>query len=93
MSWLIAKLGNSLADGPPAVIVIAYFRETRGNVVLSKRAARLRKETGDDRYQCRADKERESLAILIKTGIRRPLWFFFSESIGKCAVRCSYSPI
>ena len=68
--------------GVTAAVVIIYFRETRGNVILSKRAAKLRKETGDERYQCRADQERASLAILIKTGISRPLWFFISEPIG-----------
>ena len=69
--------------GVTAVVVIVYFRETRGNVILSKRAAKLRKDTGDDRYQCRADQERASLAILVKTGVSRPLWFLISEPIGE----------
>lgn len=54
-----------------------------GNVILSKRAKKYRKETGDPRYQCRADEERASLAVLMKTGVSRPLWFLISEPIGK----------
>lgn len=33
----------------------------------------MRKETGDERYQCRSDAERASLAVLLKVSLTRPL--------------------
>lgn len=86
IGWRWINWIQMIMAGVTACVVILYFRETRGNVILSKRAAKLRKETGDDRYQCRADKERASLAILIKTGVSRPLWFLISEPIGTASV-------
>lgn len=69
--------------GVTTVVVLLFFRETRGNVILSKRAAALRKKHNDDRYQCRADEERASIAVLMKTGVSRPVYFLFTEPIGK----------
>lgn len=70
-----------IISGVSSVPIIIYFRETRGSVILSKKAAALRRKTGDSRYACRADEERASLAVLIKTGISRPLWYLISEPI------------
>ena len=50
-------------------------------MILSRRAKRLRKETGDDRYQCRADVERKSLLILIRLSLVRPLYFLVTEPV------------
>lgn len=36
-------------------------------------AAKLRKDTGSDRYQCKSDAERSSLIVLIKVSMTRPL--------------------
>lgn len=62
-----------MVAGVLAVGIIFFTRETRGSVILSKRAKKLRKQTGDDRYQCRADAERASLAVLVKVSMTRPL--------------------
>ena len=69
-----------ILSGATTVLVIGLFKETRGSVVLSRRAAKLRKETGLD-YRCKADQERASLAIVVRNGISRPLWFFLTEPI------------
>lgn len=63
------------------VLFLLFLRETRGTVILSRKAARLRKETGDERYQCKADAERASLMILVKVSLTRPLWFLISEPV------------
>ena len=49
-----------------ADIAYANADNRAGSVLLSRRAAKMRKDTGDPRYQCRADSERASLAVLIK---------------------------
>lgn len=80
IGWRWIEWIEMIMAGATSLLVILLFRETRGSVILSKRAAKLRKETGLD-YRCRADEERASLAVLIKTGISRPLWFLISEPI------------
>ncbi|SPO41362.1 related to multidrug resistant protein [Pseudozyma flocculosa] len=63
-------------------IVIAFFlKETRGGIILTRRAHRLRKTTGDQRYRARAEEERASVPILIKNSLTRPLLFLFTEPI------------
>ena len=59
--------------GVLTVAIIFFTRETRGSVILSHRARKLRKQTGDERYQCRSDAERASLAVLMKVSMTRPL--------------------
>jgi len=91
LNWRWIEWIQMIMAGLSAAVTILVFRETRGSVILSKRAAKLRKDTGDMRYQCRADEERASLAILIKTGVSRPLWFFISEPIGRSNSITSHS--
>lgn len=72
-SSLIFPLNQMMEAGVLAIAIIFFTRETRGSVILSKRAKKLRKETGDERYQCRSDAERASLAVLLKVSMTRPL--------------------
>ena len=51
------------------------LKETRGSVILSKRARTLRREEGSERFQCRADAERASLWILITRSLSRFMVF------------------
>ncbi|SGY31972.1 BQ5605_C002g01295 [Microbotryum silenes-dioicae] len=76
ISWI-----QLIIAGVTSLCIILLTQETRGSVILSKRAAAKRKETGDPRYQCRSDAERASLAILIKFSLTRPLFLLFTEPI------------
>ncbi|KAK4042986.1 major facilitator superfamily domain-containing protein [Parachaetomium inaequale] len=67
-----------------AVVMLALVKETYAPALLKKKAARMRKETGDDRWWCRHD-QRISTLDLLKTNLSRPfvlaatepiLWFF-----------------
>ncbi|KAL2163433.1 hypothetical protein VTH06DRAFT_5490 [Thermothelomyces fergusii] len=67
-----------------AFVMLALVRETYMPALLKKKAARLRRETGDDRWWCRHD-QRISTLDLLKTNLSRPfvlaatepiLWFF-----------------
>lgn len=71
--WRAIEYVQLVFGGVLAVLIVAFTRETRGSVLLSRRAARMRKETGDERYQCRSDAERASLTVMIKTSLTRPL--------------------
>lgn len=80
--WRGIEYVQLVFGGVLAVLIVAFTRETRGSVLLSRRAAKLRKETGDDRYQCRSDADRASLTIMIKTSLTRPL----------CKLVCAATP-
>ncbi|GAB1317589.1 hypothetical protein MFIFM68171_07799 [Madurella fahalii] len=77
-NWLAMILGGA------AVIMLATIKETYAPALLKKKAARIRKETGDDRWWCRYD-QRISTLQLLKINLSRPfilaatepiLWFF-----------------
>ncbi|GAA5877188.1 hypothetical protein JCM16303_006193 [Sporobolomyces ruberrimus] len=79
--WRWIEWVQMMEAGVLAIAIIFFTRETRGSVILSKRAKKLRKETGDERYQCRSDAERASLAVLLKVSMTRPLYLLGTESI------------
>merc|ERR1712093_341683 len=64
-----------------AIALGIFQKETREGVLLSKKAARIRKETGDNRYVAQADEERASLATIIKVTLTRPVRLFFTEPV------------
>ncbi|GAA6059611.1 hypothetical protein JCM10212_005110 [Sporobolomyces blumeae] len=67
-----------------AVFSISLFwilDETRASVLLSRRAARLRKETGDKRYTSRDDFERGSLREMMRTSLARPVRMLYREPV------------
>ncbi|KAK4055293.1 hypothetical protein OIV83_000576 [Microbotryomycetes sp. JL201] len=57
------------------------LRETRQSVLLSRKAAKLRKETGDDRYQAASDFERGSLRQMMRTSLLRPVRMLCTEPV------------
>lgn len=77
-NWLAMILGGA------ALVMVATIKETYAPALLKKKAARMRRETGDDRWWCRYD-ERISTWQLLKINLSRPfvlaatepiLWFF-----------------
>lgn len=62
-----------IVAGVISAALILFTRETRASVLLSRRARKMRREVGDDRYQCRSDAERSSLAVLMRVSMTRPL--------------------
>lgn len=73
LSWRWIQWIQMIAGGALVVTMTIYMRESRGSILLSRRARRLRQETGDDRYQCKSDAERASILILIKGSLIRPM--------------------
>ena len=54
-------------------LVPVLMRETRGGVVLTRIAKRLRKKSGDLRYRARIEDERASFRTLIYISCTRPI--------------------
>jgi MFS family permease len=62
---------------------VLYFTltETRHNFILERKAARLRKETGDETYVSVDEDERKTMPQLLRTSLTRPFIFLFTEPI------------
>lgn len=65
------------------VAIFTYFLldETRASVLLTRKAKRIRKETGDERYLSKAEVEKTSLIEMWKTNLRRPVSLLCHEPV------------
>lgn len=81
LGWRWIQYIQAIFTGGGFLAMVFLLSETRGSVLLTRRAAKLRKQTGDDRYRARAEAERASLAVLLKDALTRPLWLLISEPI------------
>ena len=68
-----------IINGVHFILLCFLLRETRGSVLLSRRAAKMRRQTGDQRYLAVSDVERASLVTMIKVSLTRPFVFLFTE--------------
>lgn len=76
VSWALFAMSGAFAIFMPFVL-----DETRASVLLSRKAAKLRKTTGDDRYQSKDEFERASLAEMFKTSLSRPVRMLLTEPV------------
>ncbi|KAL9937523.1 hypothetical protein V8E36_003932 [Tilletia maclaganii] len=81
LGWRWVQWISAAASGAFFLLLATTLSESRGGVLLARRAAQLRKDTGDQRYRARSEEERSSMAVLIKTSLTRPLWLLVSEPI------------
>ncbi|KAK6001291.1 hypothetical protein QM012_002622 [Aureobasidium pullulans] len=73
-NWLVMILAGV------AFAFVALVKETYGPTLLRKRAAKLRKETGDPRWWSRFD-EKKSFLPLLKVNLSRPFVLMVTEPI------------
>ena len=62
------------------IAMLLLLQETRGTVLLSRRAIQLSKETGKP-HRTRADDERQTVAIMVQTSLSRPFLYLTTEPI------------
>ncbi|KAL5336481.1 major facilitator superfamily domain-containing protein [Aspergillus crustosus] len=74
MNWIALMLSGV------AVVFACFMKETYGPVILQRRAARMRKETDDDRWWSRYD-QKVSLWELLKVNLSRPFVMAVVEPI------------
>ncbi|KAI9734278.1 MAG: hypothetical protein M1834_002382 [Cirrosporium novae-zelandiae] len=74
--WLMAIFGGSVS-------IISFMRlpETYAPIVLSKKARRIRKETGNPNIRSLWDEEETNLAIIVQVYLVRPWVLLFTEPI------------
>ncbi|KAF8860646.1 MFS general substrate transporter [Acephala macrosclerotiorum] len=73
-NWIVMILAGA------GWIYISCFKETYAPALLQKKAAKIRKETGDDRWWCRYDQKLSRTQIL-KVNLSRPFILSFTEPI------------
>ena len=74
MLWI-----NFALAGAFTVLLTIVARETRESVLLSRKAKKLRQETGDQRFVAQADEERASLTTILRVSLTRPFRLFLTE--------------
>lgn len=76
VNWIMFAL-----SGLFTIVLVPVLDETRASVLLSRKAARLRKETGDERYVSKEEYERGSIKEMFKTSLSRPLSMLTKEPV------------
>lgn len=91
LSWRwIYYLTALLIFGLHIPLIYFLLPETRHNIILERKAARLRKEGQSDRFVSVHATEKKSLSASLKIALVRPLKFLFSEPITMFAAIVSY---
>jgi len=86
LSWRWIHWVQLMIGGASMAVTFLVLKETRGSVLLSRKAKALNKfldKRGDqgNRWKVKADEERESFAIAIRVSLTRPFKFLATESI------------
>ncbi|CEH14585.1 Synaptic vesicle transporter SVOP and related transporters (major facilitator superfamily) [Ceraceosorus bombacis] len=79
--WRWIQHIQAIYTGAFLIIFTVVLKETRGSVILARRASRLRKQTGDGRYMAKSELERASVVTLIKGSLTRPMIMLFTEPV------------
>ncbi|KAI1821805.1 MFS general substrate transporter [Xylaria intraflava] len=90
LSWRWIYYVQTISCGVVVLALFAFFPETRGSVLLSRKAAALNAwcegpgastPLGQVRWKVSDDEHRKSLASLIKVSLFRPIHLLFTESV------------
>jgi len=71
-TWRWTLWAPSIVDVFIQLAALKYLRETFAPTLLRHKAARLRKETGDDRYQTKEERANLGVMVALKRGLSRP---------------------
>ncbi|KAL9936598.1 hypothetical protein V8E36_004666 [Tilletia maclaganii] len=78
--WIFGISGIVMAG---IIVIYLPVPETRGDVLLARRAAKKRKETGDDRYYAAQERTRKERTLkgLLREVLVRPVFMLFTEPV------------
>ncbi|KAK6209988.1 major facilitator superfamily protein [Colletotrichum tabaci] len=74
--WVILILGGAITAAG-----FLFMRETYAPILLAQKAKRLRRMTGDDRYQSRHEMEHGSVTKALRVALFRPIRLLFTKPI------------
>ncbi|KAJ3477006.1 hypothetical protein NLI96_g10762 [Meripilus lineatus] len=81
LEWRWIQWIHLIVTGIFAASIPLLMKETRSDVLLTRIAKKMRKETGDHRYRARVEDERASLKTLIYISCTRPLYLMITEPV------------
>ncbi|KIJ55485.1 hypothetical protein M422DRAFT_24059 [Sphaerobolus stellatus SS14] len=81
LQWRWIQWVQVIISGAYTVVCYFVMDETRGGVILTREARKLRKESGDPRYRSRVEDEIGSMRELIYTSCTRPLYLLVTEPL------------
>lgn len=79
LGWRMVNWIQMVMAGLIFIAILLFTKETRGSVILSRKAAALRNLTGEN-WRCRSDNG-ASLLALVKVSLTRPIYLIFTEAI------------
>ncbi|KAG8529355.1 uncharacterized protein KY384_005991 [Bacidia gigantensis] len=74
-NWIVMMMAGT------SVLAMILLSETYPPVLLQRKAANLRKDTGDERYWCRYDNRKQSFLQVLGVNLKRPFVMLFTEPI------------
>ena len=85
LGWRWAFGWQGILGAVVFILLAVFLRETRGSVLLSRRARAMTKADPAGRvYKCSADDEQVDLWTAVKISLSRPAWWLISEPIVTC---------
>lgn len=81
LGWRWVEGIQGLANIPLGILIILFFRETRGSVTLNKRAKALRKATNDDRFITRTELEAPGIKHMLHNSSVKAIRMLFTEPV------------
>ncbi|KAI5244195.1 MFS multidrug transporter [Aureobasidium subglaciale] len=83
-TWRWTLWAPSIVDVFIQLAALKYLKETFAPCLLRRKAAKLRKETGDDRYQTVQERANLTLPTALKRGLSRPFILIGTQPIVQC---------
>ncbi|KAI3320865.1 MFS general substrate transporter [Xylariaceae sp. AK1471] len=90
LSWRWIYYVQTISCGLVVLALFAFFPETRGSVLLSRKATAINAwcdsvgnttSLGRVRWKVSGDEDRKSLGLVVKTSLVRPIHLLFTESV------------
>ncbi|KAF2717106.1 MFS general substrate transporter [Polychaeton citri CBS 116435] len=83
-TWRWTLWAPSIVDVFVQLAALKYLQETFAPALLRRKATKLRKETGDDRYQTEQERLKVTLPVALKRGLSRPFILIGTQPIVQC---------
>ncbi len=81
LGWRWVQWIQLIINGGIFLLELIFLRESRGSVILTRRARKLRKETGDSRYRAAAELETPDLKALLHASTTRAAVLLVKEPV------------
>jgi MFS family permease len=83
-TWRWTLWAPSIVDIFIQLAALKFLKETFDPCLLRRKAAKLRKETGDNRYQTVQERENLTLPVALRRGLSRPFILIGTQPIIQC---------